>query len=65
MFSQDVFVKFFSFVEFTHGLIQPSQIVGGGHRDGIVVMLIMLSLSFGPVQRCKKVFLGENKHNNF
>lgn len=57
MLSEDVFVEFLSFVEFTHGLVQTGQIVGGGDRNGIVVMLVMLPLSFGPVQRCQKIFL--------
>lgn len=50
MLSQDVFVQFLSFMEFTHCLIQPGQIVRCGHRNGIVVMLIMFSFSFGPLQ---------------
>lgn len=52
MLSQDVFVEFLGFVEFIHSLVQASQIVGGGDRDGIVVMLVMLSLGFGSFQRC-------------
>jgi len=52
MLSQDVFVEFLSLVEFTHGLVQTGQVVGGGDRNGIVVMLVVLSLSFGSVQGC-------------
>lgn len=50
MLSQDVFVQFLCFMEFTHRLVQTGQIVGCGHRNGIVVMLIMFSFSFGPLQ---------------
>lgn len=51
MFSEDVFVEFLGFVEFTHSLVQTGQIVGGGDRNGIVVMLVMLSFGFGSLQR--------------
>lgn len=47
-------------MEFTHCLIESGQIVGGGDRNGIVVMLIMLSLCFGSVKGCKKIFLEKN-----
>lgn len=57
MLSQDVFVQFLCFVEFTHCLVQTGQIVGGGHRNGIVVMLVVLPFSFGALQRCEEVFL--------
>lgn len=57
MFSQNVFIELFRFVKFTHGLVEPGQVVGCCHRDGIVVMLIMLSLCFCTVQRCQEVFL--------
>lgn len=63
MLSQDVFVEFLSFMEFTHCLIQAGQIVGSGDRNGIVVMFIMLSFSFGPLQRCEKVFLRQKRHS--
>lgn len=51
MFSEDVFVEFLGFVEFTHSLVQTGQIIGGGDRNGIVVMLVMLSFGFGSLQR--------------
>lgn len=50
MLSQDVFVQFLCFMEFTHRLVQTGQIVGCGHGNGIVVMLIMFSFSSGPLQ---------------
>lgn len=50
MLSQDVFVQFLCFVEFAHCLIQTGQIVGGGDRNGIVVMLIVLPFSFGALK---------------
>lgn len=61
MLPQDVFVEFLSFVEFTHCLVQAGQIVGGGDRNGVVVMLVMFSFGFGPLERCKKVFLWGEK----
>ena len=57
MLSQDVFVEFFGFVEFTQGLVQAGQVVGSGDRDGVVVVLIVLALGLGPLQRRKEVFL--------
>lgn len=61
MFSQNVLVKLFCFVEFTHGLVEPGKVVGCCHRDGIVVMLIMLSLCFRAIQRRQEVFLRHRK----
>lgn len=52
MLSENIFVELLGFVEFTHCLVETGQVVGGGDRNGIVVMLVMLSLSFGPLQRC-------------
>lgn len=52
MLPEDVFVEFLSFMEFTHRLVETGQIVGGGDRNGIVIMLIVFSLSFGTFQRC-------------
>lgn len=63
MLSQDVFVEFLSFMEFAHCLIQAGKIVGSGDRNGIVVMFIMLSFSFGPLQRRKEVFLRQRRHS--
>lgn len=57
MFSQDVFVEFLSFMEFAHCFVQAGQIIWSGDRNGIVVMLIVFPFSFGPFERCKKVFL--------
>jgi len=57
MLSQDVFVEFLCFVEFTHRLVQTGQIVGGGNRNGVVVTLVMLAFGFGPFERRKEVFL--------
>ena len=57
MLSEDVFVEFLGFVEFTQGLVQAGQVVGRGDGDGVVVMLIMLALRLGPLQRRKEVFL--------
>lgn len=57
MLSQDVFVELLRFVELAHGLVQTRQVVGGGDRDGVVVMLVVLSLGLGPLQRRKEVFL--------
>lgn len=63
MLSQDVFVQFLCFMEFTHRLVQTGQIVGRGHRNGVVVMLIVFSFSFGTLQWCKKVFLWQTRHS--
>lgn len=57
MLPEDVFIEFLSFVEFTHGLVQTGQIVRRGHRNSIVVMLVVFSLSFRSVQGCKEIFL--------
>lgn len=57
MFSQDVLVELLSLVELAHGLIEPCQVVGGGNGDGVVVMLIVLTLRFGSLQRGQEVFL--------
>ena len=57
MLSEDVFVEFLGFVEFTQGLVQAGQVVGRGDGDGVVVMLIVLALRLGPLQRRKEVFL--------
>lgn len=66
MLSQDVFVEFLSLVKFTHGLVQAGQIVRRSDRNSVVVMLVMLPFSFGPLQRRKKVFLkSRKKHNPF
>lgn len=52
MLPEDVFIEFLSFVELTHGLVQTGQVVGGGDRNGVVVMLVVLALSFSSVQGC-------------
>lgn len=59
MLPQDVLVELLGLVELTHGLVQTGQVVGGGDRDGVVVMLVVFSLSFGSLQRCEEVFLWE------
>lgn len=57
MFSQDVLVELLSLVELAHGLVEPRQVVGGGNGNGVVVMLIVLTLRFGSLQRGQEVFL--------
>lgn len=61
MLSKDVFVEFLSFVEFTHCLIKAGKVIGSSDGNGIVVMLVMFSFSFGPLQRCKEVFLRQRQ----
>lgn len=51
-------------MKFTHGLVEPGQVVGCCHRDGIVVMLIMLSLCFCTIQRRQEVFLKDRKEKS-
>lgn len=57
MLSQDVLVEFLSLVELAHGFIESGQVIGGCDGDGVVVVLIMLTLSFCPLQRSQEVFL--------
>ncbi len=57
MLSQDVLVEFLSLVELAHGFIESGQVIGGCDGDGVVVVLIMLALSFCPLQRSQEVFL--------
>lgn len=57
MFSQDVLVQLLSLVELTHGLIESGQVVRSGDGNGVIVVLIMFALSFGPFQRGQEVFL--------
>lgn len=57
MFSQDVLVELLSLVELAHGLVEPRQVVGGGNGNGVVVMLVVLTLCFGSLQRGQEIFL--------
>lgn len=59
--AQNVFVELLGLVELAHGLVEPGQVVGGGDRDGVVVVLVVLALSFGPFQGGQEIFLKGNR----
>lgn len=50
MLLQNIFVQLLSLIEGAERLAEARLIIGGGDRDGIVVLRVLLCLPSGPFQ---------------